>query len=88
MGRHRRISVDAKPTTISLTPTQKIALRKLQAKRFANTGVEPLLNELVLDGLRALLGEEGFSSAELAHIFPGVEIKKAKVQVFRKKRRS
>ncbi len=88
MGRRRRIAAGAKPTTISLTPAQKVAIRKLQAKRMSAGQPEPLLNDVVLEGIELLLEKEGWSSAELAQVFPEVEAKSAEVRVFPRKRRS
>ena len=89
MGRTRRISVSAKPTSVRLTPEQRLALRKLQTKRLEEGRSEPLLNEVFLEGFEKVLREEGWSASELGRIFPKQEPTKTrgKIQIFPKKRR-
>ena len=87
MGRRRKIDPRAKGTTVSLTPVQKSALRKLQTKRLDEGQPEPLLNEVVLEGFRLLLEKEGWSVPELDRVFPKQEVRVAQVRVFSKRRR-
>ena len=84
MGRKAHIAKNAQSTTISLTPAQKSAVRKLQTKRLDEERPEPGLTELVLEGLKLLLEKEGWSQAELGRVFPKLEIRTATVRVFRK----
>jgi hypothetical protein len=85
-GRKRRIDPAAKGTTISLTPAQKSLIRKLQTKRLEEGSQEPLLNEVVTEGLKALFEKEGFTSAELGLAFPKRETHQATIRVFPKRR--
>jgi hypothetical protein len=86
MGRIRRIDPSAKGTTISVTPAQKSLIRKLQTKRLEEGSQEPLLNEVVTEGLKVLFEREGFTSAELALAFPKREARGATIRVFPKSR--
>lgn len=85
-GRKRKIDPAAKGTTISLTPAQKSLVRKLQTKRLDEGAEEPLLNEVVTEGLKVLFEKEGFTSAELGLAFPKREARAATVRVFPKRR--
>ena len=87
MGRPPHIQARAKSTTIYLTKTQRIAIRKFQTKRLEETDVDFGLTEVVLEGLKLLLDREGWSAAELGITFPKTEVKRAKVSVFPKRRR-
>jgi|HubBroStandDraft_4_1064222.scaffolds.fasta_scaffold2673599_1 hypothetical protein len=87
MGRKPHIRVGARSTTIYLTKAQKVAIRKFQAKRLDENDDEPVLTEVVLEGLRLLLEREGWSAAELGTLFPKSEVKRAKVTAFPKRRR-
>jgi hypothetical protein len=87
MGRKPHIQVGARSTTIYLTKAQKVAIRKFQAKRLEESDNEPVLTEVVLEGLKLLLQREGCSEAELGTIFPKSEVKQAKITAFRKRRR-
>lgn len=82
MGRTPHIDSDAKSTTIYLTKIQKAAIRKLQAKRLEESGQEPVLTEVFLEGLRLLLGNSGWSPSEMGIVFPKTEVRRAKVSVF------
>ena len=86
VGRKPRIDPSAKGTTISLTAAQKSLIRKLQTKRLADGAEEPLLNEVVTEGLKTLFEREGFSPAELGLAFPKRETRQATVRVFPKRR--
>jgi hypothetical protein len=88
MGRRRRIERGAKGTTISLTSAQHLVIRKLQTKRLEEGAAEPLLNELVLEGLKLVCKEEGWSPAELEVAFPKQEVQTAEIRVIPKRRRS
>jgi len=88
MGRTPHIQAGAKGTTIYLTKAQKLAFRKLQAKRMEDGLPEPLLTEAVLEGFQLLLRKEGWSDSELASLFPKGEVRRAKVRVFSKRRRA
>jgi hypothetical protein len=87
MGRTPHIQSGAKSTTIYLTKAQRVAIRKFQTKRLQEGDSEPLLNEVVLEGLRLLLQREGCTEAELGTVFPKAEVKRAKVTAFPKRRR-
>lgn len=86
MGRKRRIDVSARGTTISLTASQKSLIRKLQTKRLDQGETEPLLNEVVIEGLKALFEKEGFSGAELESAFPKTELRTAAIRIFPKRK--
>jgi len=86
MGRYRRIDASARGTTISLTASQKSLIRKLQTKRLTQGAVEPLLNEVVTEGLKVLFEKEGFSSAELESAFPKRETPRGSLRVFPKRK--
>ncbi len=88
MGRTRHIQASAKSTTIYLTRAQKAAIRKFQAKRLTETEEEPMLSEVVLEGLKLLFDREGWSAVELESVFPKREIKKAQVHQFPGRRRA
>jgi|HubBroStandDraft_1064217.scaffolds.fasta_scaffold134396_2 hypothetical protein len=88
MGRTPHIQADAKSTTVYLTRTQKAAIRKFQAKRLLETEGEPGLTEVIVEALRLLLGSEGWTAIELEQTFPKTELKRAKVSVFSKRRRT
>jgi len=88
MGRTPHIQADAKSTTIYLTKAQKVAIRKFQAKRLEETGREPVLTEVLLEGLKRLLTAEDWSVAELGIAFPKLEPTRAKVKIFPKRRSS
>jgi hypothetical protein len=88
MGRKPHIQVGARSTTIYLTKAQKVAIRRFQAKRLDENEDEPVLTEVVLEGLRLLLDREGWPAAELGTLFPKAEVKRAKVTAFPKRRRS
>jgi hypothetical protein len=87
MGRKPHIQVGARSTTIYLTKAQKVAIRKFQAKRLEESDIEPVLTEVMLEGLKLLLQREGCTEAELGTIFPNTEVRRAKVTAFRKRRR-
>jgi hypothetical protein len=88
MARTPHIQPEAESTTVYLTKAQKAAIRKLQAKRLEETGSEPGLTEVVLEGLKLLLDHEGWAVAELGSVFPKTEVQHAKVSVISKRRRS
>jgi hypothetical protein len=88
MGRTRRISKEAKPTTISLTIPQQIAFQKLQVKRQEAGRGKQTLTEAMLEGFQIVLRGEGFSDTELERIFPKVVLQKAAVHVMSRKRRT
>jgi hypothetical protein len=88
MGRTPHIQVGAKPTTIYLTKVQKAAIRKFQAKRLEKNEADLGLTEVLLEGLRRLLDNEGWLSAELETLFPKLEVKRAKISPFPKGRSS
>ena len=87
MGRTPHIQAGAKSTTIYLTKAQKVAIRKLQTKRLEEGLPEPLLNEIVLEGLKLVCQTEGWSAAELGKTFPKQEVHPAEARVFSKRRR-
>jgi DNA-binding MarR family transcriptional regulator len=87
MGRRSRIEPGARGTTISLTPAQKSCIRKLQTKRLEEGKSEPLLNEVILEGLKMLCEKEGWSPAELERVFPKWEAPATRVKVFPKRAR-
>ena len=86
MGRTPYIQADANSTTIYLTKAQKVAIRKFQTKRLEETGREPGLTEVLLEGLKRLLNADGWSTVELGIAFPKAEPKREKVRVFPKRR--
>lgn len=86
MGRTPHIQSGATPTTVYLTKTQKVAIRKFQTKKLEENEREPGLTEVFLEGLRLLFGREGWSATELGTLFPKVESKRAEISVFRKPR--
>jgi hypothetical protein len=88
MGRSRHIPKDAKPTTISLTLRQHIEFQELQIRRQKEGRAKPTLTEVMAEGFRGLLKQEGFSDTELEQIFPKQEQPKAKVHVIRKRRKA
>jgi hypothetical protein len=88
MGRTPHIQADAKSTTVYLTRAQKAAIRKFQAKRLLEAEAEPGLTEVILEALRLLLANEGWSTTELELAFPKTEVKRGKVSVFPKRGRS
>jgi hypothetical protein len=85
-GRKRRIDPSAKGTTISITPAQKSLIRKLQTKRLTEGKQEPLLNEVVTEGLKVLFEREGFTPAEVGLAFPKREAQPATIRVFPKRK--
>jgi len=87
MGRKPHIQVGARSTTIYLTKAQKVAIRKFQANRLEESDSEPVLTEVVLEGLRLLFQREGYTEAELGTVFPKPDVKRATVTAFRKRRR-
>jgi len=87
MGRTPHIDPDATSTTVYLTKAQKLAIRKFQAKRLEESDREPALTEVLMEGLKLLLDREGWTPTELAHAFPNVEVRRAKVSVFPRKGR-
>lgn len=88
MGRTRRISKEAKATTISLTTPQQIAFQKLQIKRQEAGRAKQTLTETMLEGFQIILSGEDFSDTELERIFPKVALPKAPVHVMSRKRRT
>lgn len=88
MGRARHIPEDAKPTTISLTVRQQIAFQELQVKRQKEGNAKPTLTEVMVEGFQMLLKREGLSDTELERLFPEQEQSRAKVHVFRKRRKT
>lgn len=88
MGRRRRISRDAKSTTISLTLTQQIAFQELQVKRLKMGKAKPTLTEVMLEGLEKVLRQEDWPGSELEKIFPKQEQPSATVRIMPKGRRA
>ncbi len=46
---------------------------------------KPLLNDILVNGLKELLRKEGWTEPDLTKIFPKQEIRRAKVQSIRRK---
>ena len=88
MGRHRRIDKSASATTVSLTREQRLALDELQLMRQKQGRSKPLLTEMLLQGVRLLLKQAGWSTADLEKLFPKQESVLGKVVSIRKRRRT
>jgi hypothetical protein len=88
MARKRRISADAARTTVALTVAQQLAIQELMLKRLREGNRKPLLNEVVIEGLEALLRNEGWTETDLAQVFPKPKTYQAKIRSIGRGRRS
>lgn len=81
VGRPRSVSAKAKPTTISFTPTERMAIHVISENRKARSEKKTTANEIVVDALWHLLETvERKTREQIEALLPPQPIQESKPQ--------
>ena len=68
--KERHIPADARPTSISLTAEERLAIQLIGMARRQKGSNRSTINDVLVDGLWELAGKEGISREQIAEILP------------------